>query len=74
MQQIGKMLLLAGLALALLGGLVWWLGRSGGGWPRLPGDLVFRRENFTFYLPLGTSILLSVLLTLIFYLIRRLGG
>ena len=68
------MLLLAGLGLALLGGLVWWLGRAGGSWPRLPGDLVFRRENFTFYLPLGSSILLSVLLTLILYLIRRLGG
>ena len=41
-----------------------WLGR-------LPGDIVYRRGGFTFYLPLATSILLSLLLTLLFALLRR---
>jgi hypothetical protein len=41
-----------------------WLGR-------LPGDFTYRRGNFTFYFPLGTCILLSVILTLILYLFRK---
>jgi len=38
---------------------------------RLPGDIVYRRKNFTFYFPLGTSIVLSLLLTLLLALLRR---
>lgn len=38
---------------------------------RLPGDIRIKRENFTFYFPLATSILLSVIVSLILYLIRR---
>ena len=40
---------------------------------KLPGDILVKRENFTFYFPLATSILLSVLLSLILYLIRKFG-
>ena len=40
---------------------------------KLPGDILVKRENFTFYFPLATSILLSLVLSLIFYLIRRFG-
>jgi len=39
---------------------------------RLPGDIVYRRRNFTFYFPLATSILLSIVLSLIFYFLSRL--
>jgi len=73
LQQMGRALVIAGLALAVVGGLVMLVGRSGGGW-RVPGDIVVRRPGFSFYLPLGTSILLSVLLTLgalVFRLWRR---
>jgi hypothetical protein len=60
---IGVILVVVGLALLLLPKIPW-LGR-------LPGDIVIKRENFTFYFPLGTSILISVILSLIFWLFRR---
>lgn len=59
---LGGMLLLAGIALTAFGGL---------GLGRLPGDLVYRRGNFTFYFPLMTSILLSIALSLLLWLFRR---
>ncbi len=60
---VGGLLVVAGLLLTFAG-KVPWLGR-------LPGDIVFRRGNFTFYFPLVTSLLLSLLLTLVFSLFRR---
>ena len=70
LSDIGRMLLFAGLGIALLGGLLM-LGGKIPGLGRLPGDIVYRKGNFTFYFPLVTSILLSVLLTLVFSLLRR---
>jgi len=64
---MGKFLLVAGLAIAALGLLVT-LGVPLG---RLPGDLVIRRGGVTFYLPIVTSIVVSVLLTLLLGLLRR---
>jgi hypothetical protein len=61
---VGGVLILAGMVLLLLGRLHLPLGR-------LPGDLIYRGKNTTFYFPLATSILLSVLLTLVLYLIGR---
>jgi hypothetical protein len=67
---IGKALIAFGLLIALAGvvlvlaGRVPWIGR-------LPGDIHIQRGNFTFYFPLATSLLLSVVLTLIFYLVGR---
>ncbi len=66
----GKMLIILGLFLLIIGILflvlpkVPFLGR-------LPGDFVFRRGNFTFYFPLATSIIISVVLTIIFSLFRK---
>jgi len=60
---IGVILVVVGLALLLLPKIPW-LGK-------LPGEIVIKRENFTFYFPLGTSILISVILSLIFWLFRR---
>jgi hypothetical protein len=59
----GLFFVLAGLVLVLVG-RVPWIGR-------LPGDIHIQRGNFTFYFPLATSLLLSVVLTLIFYLLGR---
>jgi uncharacterized protein HemY len=64
---MGKLLVLLGLAIAGVGLLVM-LGVPFG---RLPGDIAVRRGNFSFYFPLATSIILSILLTLIFNLFRR---
>lgn len=72
-QQMGKWLVAAGALLALVG-LLFWLGsklpflsKLG----HLPGDIVIKRDNFRFYFPLATSILLSLLLSLILYLARK---
>jgi hypothetical protein len=60
---IGAILVLVGVVL-LLAPKIPWLGR-------LPGDIVLKRENFSFYFPLGTCILISIILTLILYLFRK---
>lgn len=70
MNDLGKMLLVMGLVVALVGvvfilvGRVPWLGR-------LPGDIYVQRGNWSFYFPLMTSIVVSVLLTLFFWLFGR---
>jgi hypothetical protein len=64
---MGKMLVLLGLGIAVLG-LVMMLGLPLG---RLPGDFQIRRGNFSFYFPLATSIIISILLTLLLALFRR---
>lgn len=64
-----RLLVTIGLGL-LLAGLAWpWLMRLGLG--RLPGDIRIERDGFTFFLPLTTSIVVSVLLTLLFWLLRK---
>ena len=62
------MLLAAGGALALVGGVVLVLGKLGVG--GLPGDIVYRRGNFSLYVPLGLMILVSVVLTILLNLRR----
>jgi Protein of unknown function (DUF2905) len=64
---VGKTVLLIGLLIAGAGALMM-LGLPLG---RLPGDFTFRRGGITFYFPLGTSILVSLILTLVFTLLRR---
>jgi DUF2905 family protein len=64
---MGKLLVVVGLIIAGIGMLVM-LGVPVG---RLPGDITVRRGNFTFYFPLVTSILASILLTLLLALLRR---
>jgi len=64
---VGKALVLVGLAIAALG-LVMMLGLP---LFRLPGDFYIKRDNFSFYFPLTTSIILSIILTLIVSFFRR---
>ncbi len=70
---VGKTLILLGLGIVVLGVLVSLLGKwSGGGtgfgWlGKLPGDMFIKRDNFTFYFPLGTSIVISVVGSLLLY-------
>jgi hypothetical protein len=64
---MGKLLVVAGLIIAAIGLLVM-IGLPLG---RLPGDITWRRGNATFYFPLATSIVLSLLLTLLFAFLRR---
>ena len=71
MTDIGKMLLFSGLVLAAIGLVLVLAGRTNLPIGRLPGDIVYRGKNTTFYFPLVTSILLSVVLSLIFYVIGK---
>lgn len=67
--NLPRLLIAVGLAL-VAAGLLWpWLSRLGLG--RLPGDLVIRREGFTLYVPLVTSVIVSLVLTLVLWLLRR---
>ncbi|TSE25570.1 MULTISPECIES: DUF2905 domain-containing protein [Tepidimonas] len=64
-----RFLILLG-TLLLLAGLLWpWLSRLP--WGRLPGDIAIEREGFSFYFPLGTSLVVSVLLSLLLWWWRR---
>jgi len=69
--EIGKMLLFFGAVLVAIGLVLVLLGRTNLPIGRLPGDIVYRGKNSTFYFPLVTSILLSVVLSLIFYVVGR---
>jgi len=71
MEQLGKMLLVMGGVLAVLGLLMMFAPRLPFRLGRLPLDFHYQRDNFSFYFPLGTSILLSLLLTLVFSLVNR---
>lgn len=70
MTGFGRHLIVIGLVIAAVGialsfaDRIPWLGR-------LPGDISIKRENFTFYFPLATSILLSLVLSLVLWLLRR---
>ena len=72
MEPLGKWLMLSGASLVVLGALFWWLGPRLGhaiGW--LPGDLSWRRGNVSIHVPIVTSLVLSVVLTLLFRLFQR---
>lgn len=70
MEGLGRSLIVLGLIIAALGvvltfaGKLPWLGR-------LPGDIYVKRDNFTFYFPLATSIVVSIILSLILWLMRK---
>lgn len=64
---MGKLLIVLGVVIAGIGALI----SAGIPLGRLPGDFVVRRDNFTFYFPLTTSILVSVVVTLLFTFLRR---
>ena len=68
---LGRLLIGLGCILLVAGAVVLLLGKAGVPLGRLPGDISYRGKNMRVYFPLGTSILLSVLLSLAFYLISR---
>ncbi len=71
MNAVARLLVKLGIVLIVAGGLVYLLGRLGISLGSMPGDLTWRRKNVTVFFPLGTSILLSILLTLLFWLFSR---
>ena len=73
MGDLGRTLIIFGGIIVLLGVVLLIAGRSGLPIGRLPGDIVYRGKNTTIYFPLVTSIVLSVILSLAFYLWNRFG-
>ena len=67
---LGKMLILLGVFIILIGLLLMigdkipWVGK-------LPGDIIIKKEKFTFYFPIATCILISIILTLLFWILRK---
>lgn len=71
MNEIGKLILALGLALVVIGAVLMLAARVGLPLGRLPGDFVYRGKHTTVYFPLVTCIVISVVLTLILYVISR---
>jgi hypothetical protein len=71
MADSGKLLIVLGVVLVLAGSLLTLSGRLHLPLGRLPGDIVYRGKNTTFYFPLATSLLVSVVLSLIVYAIGK---
>ena len=71
MTDVGKLFVLFGVMLLVLGVLFLFLGRTGLPIGRLPGDFLYRGKNTTFFFPFTTSIVLSVVLSLVLYIIGR---
>jgi len=69
---MGRILVALGVALVVIGGIVMLLGRTGVPLGRLPGDFLYRGKNTTFYFPLASSIVISIVLSVVLFLVGRL--
>ncbi|HJV44285.1 MAG TPA: DUF2905 domain-containing protein [Bacillota bacterium] len=69
MNPVAKLLVIGGMIMIIIG-LLWQFGGRFLHLGRLPGDIVVEKENFRFYFPVMTSIILSVVLSLVMYLLR----
>ena len=72
MAEMGRILVALGVALVVAGGIVMLLGRTGMPLGRLPGDFLYRGKNTTLYFPLASSILISIVLSIVLFLVGRL--
>ena len=72
LSSLGKLLVTVGLLIAIAGGLLWLLGLSPLGVGRLPGDIHLRGERWSFYFPLTTCIIISIILTILLNIFVRL--
>jgi len=71
MGDVGKLMVIAGGVLVVVGLAVMLLGKTGLPLGRLPGDIVYKGKNTVFYFPLATSIVLSVVLSVVLYVVSR---
>jgi len=70
MLDLGRTIIFLGVFLVLIGGLVLLAGKIPG-LGKLPGDIIIQRKNFTFYFPLATGLLISAVLSLLFWLLSK---
>ena len=71
MENIGRFLMIGGIILFVVGGLIFLASKFGIPFGRLPGDIRIERDGFSFYFPLASSILISIILTVIINVILR---
>jgi hypothetical protein len=71
MQEVGKFVFIIGLALVVVGAILWRFSGLFGWLGKLPGDISVQKGNFSFYFPVVTCILISIILTLLSWLFRR---
>ncbi len=71
MSEIGKLLIIFGFIMVLVGIMLTFFPKLPFVLGRLPGDIIIRKNNFTFYFPLVTSIILSIILTIILYFLEK---
>jgi uncharacterized membrane protein len=74
MQQFGKILIAIGFIIVIVGIILLFFGDKLSFLGRLPGDIRIERENFRFYFPITTMILLSAILSFVLWIIRKIGG
>ncbi len=74
MSEIGKIVMMTGFFLFLTGLLLTFYDRIPFNLGRLPGDILYEKENFTLYIPITTSIILSILLSLLLWIFNRFWG
>jgi hypothetical protein len=73
MERIGKIIVVIGIVMVVAGLVVWFFGDKLRFLGRLPGDIRIEKENYRIYIPITTMILLSALLSLVLWIIQRLG-
>ncbi|WP_373032145.1 DUF2905 family protein [Sulfurovum sp.] len=71
MVEIGKSLIFIGIVIIIIGTVLLFNDRLPFNLGKLPGDISYKKENFSFYFPITTSILISIILSLLFYLFGR---
>jgi len=71
MTDLGKLLVVVGIVLVVAGAALMLLGRTNLPLGRLPGDIIYRGKNTTFYFPLATSLLVSVVISVVLYVLTR---
>ncbi|KAA5548226.1 DUF2905 domain-containing protein [Adhaeribacter rhizoryzae] len=72
MQIIGKILVIAGIGMALVGLIIWLFGNKLNWFGNLPGDIRIERSNFKFYAPIVSMLLVSIFMSVLWWVIRRL--
>jgi hypothetical protein len=70
MNEIGKFLVVTGLLISVAGGFIILMDKIPFAW-KVPGDIIIKRDNFTFAFPLGTCILLSIIMSIIISILRK---
>lgn len=73
MEKVGKIMVIVGVVIAVAGVVVWLLGDKLRFLGRLPGDIRIEKENYSIYIPVTTMVLVSILLSLVVWVVQRLG-